>query len=116
MASSPPRPPAQSYDEIVRGTVPDLDSSRRPTKNQEQAAREGYRDMDDGEKLLYARASDALINAGVPLGAVQLEIARDHLTLRGHVTDMETLTRVEQTMLELEGIAAVDNKLVVSVG
>ncbi len=116
MASSPPRPPARSYDEIVRGTVPDLDSSRRPSKAQEQEAREGYRDMDDGEKLLYARASDALIGVGVPLGAVQLEIARDHLTLRGHVVDINTVLRVEQAMRELEGIASVDNKLVVAVG
>ncbi len=116
MPPSTPRTPARTYDEVVRETVPDLDSSQRPSKAQEQEAREGHRDMDDSEKLLYARASDALIGAGVPLGSVELEIARDHLTLRGHVSDINTVLRVEQTMREVEGIASVDNKLVVAAG
>src|ERR1041384_3461452 len=37
---------SKSYEEIVRQTVLDPDSSKRPTLGQEQAAREGFRALD----------------------------------------------------------------------
>src|SRR5689334_20509745 len=48
-----------SYDDIVRRTVPDPDSSQRPSERQEQQAREGFRAMDADETALAARVRAA---------------------------------------------------------
>jgi len=45
MSRSNPRN-ASTYDDIVRRTVVDPDSSVRPTREQERAAREGFRALD----------------------------------------------------------------------
>jgi len=110
------RPAPKSYDEIVRRTVPDLDSSRRPTERQEQQAREGFRAMDAHEQKLHARVveavEDVLALTNAP-PAVDIEVDRETVTLRGHARDMATIEHLERAVAEVDGVEQVVNKLVV---
>lgn len=115
MRSDNRRPP-QSYDEIVRRTVPDLDSSQRPTARQEQLAREGFRAMDDRERALCARTVAALEDALASSNeswSFDLEVDRETVTLRGRVRDLGTIALIEDTVRNVDGVAAVENRLVV---
>jgi len=103
-----PRVP-QSYDEIVRRTVPDPDSSKRPTARQEQLAREGFRALDEHEQALHARVFAALDD---PSG-IEIEVDRETVTLRGHVANAEMIAHVEELVGGVEGVASVVNHLVV---
>jgi osmotically-inducible protein OsmY len=106
-------PTSPSYDEITRRTVPELDSSMRPTKEQEVQAREGFRAMDDGEKVLYARVSDALLTSGASMGKIKIEIDRGTVRLMGNVQDAATIDRATELVQGVSGVAGVDNQLVV---
>ncbi len=103
----------KTYDDIVRSTVPELDSSMRPTRAQVQQSREGFRAMDDAEQALYARISEATLVGGVAMGSVQLEVARDAVTLHGNVADAAAIDRVEALVREVDGVGSVVNRLVV---
>jgi len=63
MARNTVRNPS-SYDDIVRRTVVDPDSSVRPSREQEAAAREGFRALDADEQVLYDRVREALASLG----------------------------------------------------
>jgi hypothetical protein len=99
----------QSYDEIVRQTVPDPDSSERPTVRQEQAAREGFRAMDAHEQALASRVLSVL--GGMP--GVEAEVDRETVTLRGKVADASQIARMEELVRKVEGVSSVVNRLVV---
>jgi osmotically-inducible protein OsmY len=103
----------KTYDEIVRSTVPEPDSSWRPTPEQEQQAREGFRAMDGDEQQLHQRVLAALTSASIDPSAIQIEIDRDRVTLRGQVHDRETLTRIAQVVGEVDGVRAVLDQLVI---
>ncbi len=103
----------KSYDEITRATVPEPDSSWRPSKEQEKAAYEGYRAMDDQEQQLHRRVVRALTAAGIDASAIEIEIDGDHVTLRGQVRDAATLTRIAQVVCEVDGVRAVLDQLVI---
>ena len=105
------RPVPQSYDEIVRTTVPDPDSSQRPSARQEQQAREGFRAMDPQEVVLHAAVMDALVDAGIE--GVEAEVDRDSVTLRGHVADVATIGYAEQIVDRVDGVGGIVNRLVV---
>jgi osmotically-inducible protein OsmY len=109
----PIRGTPRSYDEIVRRTVPEVDSSFRPTPKQEQEAREGYRAMDRGERILYAAAADALLDNGLDGIGIGIEVDRDCVILRGHVPDMRTIDLAEDIVSGVEGVNRVINRLVV---
>jgi osmotically-inducible protein OsmY len=109
----PNRPP-KTYDEIVRATVPEPDSSWRPTPAQEQQAREGFRAMDAEEQQLHQRVLAAMASASIDTSRIQIEIDRDRVTLRGQVRDRETLTRVAQVVGEVDGVRAVLDQLVIA--
>jgi hypothetical protein len=98
----------QSYDEIIRKTVPDLDSSQRPTVRQEQDAREGFRAMDAHEQALASRVHSALGGMGV-----DIEVDRETVTLRGKVADAAQIARAEDLVRQVDGVASVVNHLVV---
>lgn len=99
---------ARTYDEITRRTVPDPDSSFRPTKDQEQQAREGFRMLDEDEHALHDRVMAAL--AGT---SADIEIDRNRVTLRGQVADGAELTRIEDRVRAVEGVGEVKNELVI---
>jgi osmotically-inducible protein OsmY len=104
----------KSYDEITRATVPNPDSSWRPTKEQEAQAYEGFRAMDDEEQQLHARVLAALSSAAIDTSRVEVEVDRDRVTLRGQVRDQETLTRISQVVGEVSGVRAVLDQLVIA--
>ena len=109
----PNRPP-RSYDEIVRATVPDPDSSWRPTHEQEKRANEGFRAMDPDEQRLCDRVHDALLAAGIDTTTIHLEIDRDRVILRGHVREPKLLARVPELVRDVDGVGAVIDQLVIA--
>ncbi len=108
---TPPRP-AQSYDDIVRQTVPELDSSFRATPAQEKAAYEGARALDADEQRLHDRVVAALTGASEATG-VTAEIDRDRVTLRGRVADPDALSQIENRVRDVDGVSVVANYLVI---
>lgn len=113
--SHPTPPVARSYDEIVRRTVPEPDGSWRPSPSQERAARAGEHHLDELERALQARVSEALLEA--PLDAIEaldVEIHGDHVILHGRVRALRLITDLERRIRMVEGVAAIENRLVVT--
>jgi hypothetical protein len=104
-----PRPPAKTYDEIVRSTVVEPDSSFRPSSDQVQAAREGFRALDDDEQALADRVTSALAS----FTGVQVEVTRDLVTLRGRVADPAALRALEDAVARVPGVQTVHNQVVI---
>ena len=103
----------QSYDEIVRETVVDPDSSVRPTLAQEQAAREGYRAFDPEERALQDRIARTLSAAGPSVAGVTAEVSRDLVRLRGRVADVATLRLIEDLVAGIPGVDTIHDQVVV---
>ena len=102
-----PQPP-RSYDEITRATVPEPDSSFRPTKLQEQQAREGFRMLDADEHVLHDKVAAAIGREGI-----DFEIDRTRVILRGHVATGAQLSDLEDRVRAIDGVTAVENDLVI---
>lgn len=102
-----------SYDEIVRKTIVDPDSSVRPSRVQEQAAREGFRALDADEQVLYDRVRQALSSIGPDAANVTAEVSRELVTLRGRVTDAAMLRRIEDAVAYVTGVETIHNQVVV---
>ncbi|HSD89651.1 MAG TPA: BON domain-containing protein [Kofleriaceae bacterium] len=107
---------SRTYDEITRATVPEPDSSFRPTKEQERQAFEGYRAMDDDEKVLHARVMDALRDSGLNWQDIAIEVERDRVSVRGSVEDERDLSRIPELIRGIEGVGDVVDRLVVVPG
>jgi osmotically-inducible protein OsmY len=106
----------KTYDEIVRNTVPDPDSSQRPTARQEQLAREGFRKLDPHEQELCVRIVDALeeaLRVSNEGWGFEIEIDRETVTLHGTVRDPATIALIEDTVRDVDGVIDVRNRLVV---
>lgn len=113
MASNPVRNPS-SYDDIVRRTIVDPDSSIRPTREQEQAAREGFRALDPDEQVLHDRVVQALATLGSDASRVTAEVSRELVTLRGQVSSVATLRRIEDAVAYISGVETIHNQVVVA--
>jgi hypothetical protein len=98
---------AKTYDEITRKTVPNPDSSFRPSPEQVQQAKDGFRALDADEQALTERARTAV--AAIASG-VTVEVTRDRITLRGKVKDAETLARINDAVRDL---GKIDDQLVI---
>jgi len=110
---TPPKP-AHSYDEIVRQTVPELDSSMRPTRGQEKAAYEGTRILDEDEQRLHDRVVAAVRGiSSVDTTGVTVEIDRDCVTLRGRIPEASALSEIEARVHDVEGVGVVADYLVI---
>lgn len=103
----------KSYEEIVRESVVDPDSSKRPTLDQERAAYEGFRAVDDDERRLLERVQQALSAAGPDLAGVTAEPSGDLVTLRGRVATASALRTLEDVVAGVPGVATVHNQVVV---
>jgi hypothetical protein len=101
----------RSYDEIVRWTVVDPDSSVRPTREQEQAAREGFRAMDTVEQALHDRVVHALAATGIT--GVTVEVNGDLVILRGWAPDITRLRTLEDTVANVPGVTTIHDQVVV---
>jgi hypothetical protein len=113
MASNPVRNP-RSYDDIVRRTVVEPDTSIRPTREQEQAAREGFRALDPDEQVLHDRVVQALAALGPGASHVTSEVSRELVTLRGQVADVAMLRRIEDAVAYVTGVDTIHNQVVVT--
>jgi osmotically-inducible protein OsmY len=109
---SPEDKQPMSYDDIVRKTVADPDSSRRPTRAQEQQAREGYRAIDDDEQALTDRVQRALASTGA--SGVTVEVSREQVTLRGQVREIEMFRTIEDAVARVPGVDTLHNHIVVA--
>jgi hypothetical protein len=100
---------AMTYDEIVRATVPEPDTSFRTAVGQENV-----RVLDELEQMLYARVVDSLLGiADIDPSGIAVEVARDHVTLRGQVSQVAQLDRIERQVHGVPGVGVVMNYLVV---
>jgi hypothetical protein len=105
---------SRSYDDIVRQTVVEPDTSFRPTRDQERAAREGFRALDPDEQVLHDRVTQALATLGPDASRVTAEISRELVTLRGQVADVATLRRIEDAIAYVTGVETIHNQVVVA--
>lgn len=108
------RPPARSYEAITRATVPDLDSSWRPTEAQERGARDGVRVLSIDEDVLAGRISEALAASGLEARTIQVEVAGTRVTLRGQVLDVQRMPEIDAIVAAVEGVTEVVDLLVVA--
>jgi osmotically-inducible protein OsmY len=104
----------KSYDEIVRSTVVDPDSSVRPTKQQEKEAHEGFRAVDADEQALHNRVVQALASAGGDTSGVSVEVSGDLVRLSGQVPDSRVLRAVEDAVAGVAGVETIHNQVVVA--
>jgi len=101
--------PNKTYDEIVRKTVPEPDSSFRPSPEQVRQAYEGFRALDADEQALKARVEAVLV--GHP--GVEVEVERDRVILRGKVESSEEMNHVPDLVRAVEGVGVVEDQLVI---
>ena len=98
----------KSYDDITRKTVPDPIGSWRPSEEQVKQAYEGFRALDGDEQALQARVQSAVAGKG----DITVEVERDRVILRGHVSDPKDLTRIPDLVRGIDGVGSVDDQLV----
>jgi osmotically-inducible protein OsmY len=108
-----PKQPPKTYDDIVRKTVPEMDGSFRPTREQEKQAFEGFRALDASEQALADRVHAALAAAGVDVSMLTIEIDHDRVILRGQVRDHEAMMRIPSIAGQVAGVTAVVDQLVI---
>ena len=108
-----PQHTSRTYDDITRSTVPDPDSSFRPTKDQERAAFEGERILSSDEQTLFDRVSDALRSSGLDIAEVSIEIEGSRVTLRGRVDDHHTLPLLENAVRDVPDVGDIVDIVVV---
>jgi osmotically-inducible protein OsmY len=112
MSSNPA--PAKSYDEIVRRTVPEPDSSWRSTPAQDRDTRLGIRAQDDQERDLEARVAAALHGiAGLANVDIRVEVEHGRVVLLGTVPDPRVFRVVDDAVAAVEGVETIHNQLVV---
>ncbi|MDX2087043.1 MAG: BON domain-containing protein [Kofleriaceae bacterium] len=109
----PPAP--RSYDEITRRTVPNPDSSWRPTEQQEEDAYAGRHFLTDDERKLLGRVTDVLLDTpGIDMCGVNVEVEDTRVTLRGHCANPSAIERIVRAVSSIEEVSEVVDRLVVS--
>jgi hypothetical protein len=111
--SSNPAKNSGSYDDIVRRTVVDPDSSVRPSRDQERAAREGFRATSADEQGLGDRVQRAIASVGGDTSRVSCEVSDERVTLSGQVTESRLLRALEDAVAAVPGVETIHNQVVV---
>ncbi len=111
-----PGQPPRSYDDITRNTVPEPDSSYRPTADQERAAFAGERILSSDERVLHDAVSSALGGSGLDVSDVTIEIDDARVTLRGRVAAIHLLPRIEAVVRNVASVGDIVDLLVVDSG
>ncbi len=106
----------RTYDEITRNTVPEPDSSFRPTSDQERAAFEGERILSSDEQALHTRVADALGSSGLDVSTLAIEIDGSRVTLRGRVSDVHLLPQLEAAVRTVDDVGDIVDLVVVDPG
>lgn len=97
--------PPRTYDEIVARTVPDPDSSFRPTAQQRIEAR---RVQPPRDVALAAKVDEALREVGADHLAFEVDGLR--VILRGVVPDLRTWHRIDAAVRAITGAEEIDNR------
>lgn len=100
----------RSYDEIVRRTVPEPDSSFRPDASQKDQTNR----LKPSDPRVYARLSEELLDDH-SLGHIGFEVDQGRVTLHGTVRDARSISYLENLARSIEGVDDVINRLVVHV-
>jgi hypothetical protein len=109
------RPTPRSYEEITRRTVPNPDSSWRPTEQQEEDAFAGRHFHTEDEQKILAKVTDALLDTpGVDMCGVNVEVEDTRVTLRGRCTNPSAIARIVRAVNSIEEVSEVVDRLVVS--
>lgn len=114
--AQPPGNIPKSYDEITRRTVPEPDSSFRPTSDQERAAFEGERILSSDEQVLHTKVADALASSGLDVSNVSIELDGTRVTLRGMVSNVQLLPQLEAAVRTVDEIGDIVDLVVVDAG
>src|SRR5262245_4896270 len=104
----------RTYEDITSATVPNPDSSWRPSVSEERRAFEGYRAMEPAEQELFDDVHDALLEQGIDTTPLHIEVDRDRVILRGQVIDAETMMRIPGIVKDVDGVRAVIDQLVIA--
>ena len=104
----PDRPP-RSYDEIVRRTVPNPDSSWRPSREQEAYAKEHA--LSPEIQGLCGDIHDALLAAGIDTGLLECHVDAEHVVLRGSARDRKASDEIVKIVERVPGVTSVINQL-----
>ncbi|HTL37184.1 MAG TPA: BON domain-containing protein [Kofleriaceae bacterium] len=107
MANRAPR----SYDEIVRRTVPNPDSSWRPTSEEERRSLEGWLSPRVEEQVLRDDIHDVLILAGIDATALRIDVDRSRVVVRGEVRDRPFADRIIGLIEKVPGVTSVVDQL-----
>lgn len=99
-----------SYEDIVSRTVPEPDSSFRPTEQQREDTRRGVVHLDGDEQALLDKVRGALGDAA----GVTAEVRGNRVMIQGKVADMATLQQIAAAVAAIEGVGSVDNQLFVA--
>jgi osmotically-inducible protein OsmY len=105
----------RSYEEIVRKTVPNLDTSRSPTDQQERDAYAGKHVLTREEEVLLHRVNEVLLDTpGIDMCGLEVEVNDTRVILRGHCANPASIQRVVRAVSSMEEVSDVVDQLVVS--
>jgi BON domain-containing protein len=102
-----------TYDEIVRRTVVDPDGSWRPSPAQETAAHEGFRALTPDERELHERVWQALVDTGLDLEHITIEVDGNTVTARGVVRNAFALRKLPEVIAKIDGVENVVDQLAI---
>lgn len=111
-----------SYDDILRATVVEPDLSFRPTREEEELSRHRFgaqtehrpHRLTHEERELLARVRTALASeTTLDLSGVEIEVDGRQVVLSGTVPGPATKVRIEDVVVEVDGVDSVDNQLYV---
>ena len=106
--------PVDTYDDIIRRTVPEPDSSWRPSAAQLRDTRAGVRARDDDERGLASRVSAAVRGvAGIDGVTIHVEVEHARVVLMGSVADSAAFRAVDDAVADVEGVETIHNQLVI---
>ncbi|HVK84803.1 MAG TPA: BON domain-containing protein [Kofleriaceae bacterium] len=105
----------RSYEEIVRKTVPNLDSSWRPSEEQVRDAYAGKHVLTREEEVLLHRVNEVLLDTpGIDMCGLEIEVDDTRVVLRGHCANPAAIQRVVRAVSSMEEVSAVVDQLVVN--
>jgi osmotically-inducible protein OsmY len=117
-----PRRTATSYDDILRATVPNPDSSFRPSREEEEMSRHRFGAPTEHRPHAASRAERDLLDRvqralfadnTIDLTDVEIEIDGSQVILLGTVPGPATRVRIEDIAASIHGVEQVDNQLVI---
>lgn len=99
-------PAPRTYDEIIAKTVPDPDSSFRPTEKERDEAL--TRVIPPDEDVLATKLEEVLRDLGAD--HLSFDVDGSRVTLRGAVSDLPTWRKIDAAVSEVPGVSALDNR------